>query len=101
MWKWIAEQRRRDGSLPVNLLRLEWMEEHFLNGYILSDCFFCHYAAQFGGLCDHCPGKLVSKRFDCGITSYNYNNKPIKFYKKIVELNEKRKKQNESRKHKR
>jgi len=88
MWRWIAEQRRKRDKRGVFKLKEVWLEE---NGFkrIYENCFFCNYAL-FN--CPACPGKQVSKRFDCQRKTYHFEYRPIAFYNKLVALNKKRKK---------
>jgi hypothetical protein len=98
MWKWIAEHwvEIEDG---VETLKAQWLKD---NGYEYDDwpnscCFFCEYAMQkssdkdFWECCDFCPGRLVNKRFNCFNKTYCFHMYPLKFYKKLLELNRKRK----------
>jgi len=93
-WKWIIKQLDAGRTESIDKLKAEWMEQ---NGYgydeICANCFFCEYANQQGGIynCECCPGTLVNKKFYCRNKTYNFREKPIKFYKKLLELNKKRK----------
>jgi len=91
MWKWIAEQKKQGRELDGEGLKAIWMEKYPRFGEIENNCFFCEYDTKRSGDCSNCPGKLVSKRFDCINITYDYYDKPIQFYRKLVELNEKRK----------
>jgi len=87
-------------------LRREWLEEHGIDTGRESPrhyCFFCEYDKRNGdewketrngfawqGECSSCPGKLVSRRFDCHNKTYNFEVKPFEFYQKLLELNKKR-----------
>ena len=88
MWKWIAKVHK-DGNGDVERLKRKWLKEH---GYkpsgIHEQCFFCNAARNN---CPKCPGKQVSKSFDCTKRpTYKYDEKPKAFYRKLVELNKKR-----------
>lgn len=96
MWKWIAKKAEQDSELNVDDLKSEWLKKHPRFGKVYNDCFFCEYLEQHPTTddesCPTCPGRLVSKRFNCmDNVTYNFSYKPIKFYQKLVELNEKRK----------
>ena len=93
MWKWIDKQFEESSGVTVSALKCRWLKE---NGYadecIVNDCFFCDYDVENGnGLCSLCPGELVNKRFNCENVTYDWYSKPRKFYKKLLELNKKRK----------
>ena len=90
MWKWIAKEIKTGSTKCVELLKVQWLED---NGFddIYMDCFFCHYDTQRNGwLCDDCPGKKVSGRFNCIWETCHYYDEPVKFYKKLLQLNRKR-----------
>jgi hypothetical protein len=95
MWKWIVRWQKRLSVTPsVSELKVMWMEA---NGYkedeILNDCFFCEYSNnQKGNNCTTCPGSLVSENFTCETNCVDWSIHPEKFYKKLLELNRKRKK---------
>lgn len=93
MWKWIAgEWKKGRTNEDVGILKREWVQKHGFIG-ITSDCFFCEYATKRYShdvpLCDNCPGHLVDKRFRCFATPYTHH-KPIKFYRKLLQLDAKR-----------
>lgn len=91
MWKWIVKQIDAGNKSCVAILKHKWLIQH---GYcpddIRSFCFFCQYACDSGSECSRCPGKIVSKRFDCRCIAYSYNKEPKKFYKKLLQLDAKR-----------
>lgn len=94
MWKRITKKVEQNTNLNVGDLKEEWMKKHPRFKKLLNDCFFCEYTeiTNWGDPnCTQCPGKLVSKNFDCESIPYDYANEPIKFYQKLLELNEKRK----------
>lgn len=93
-WKWIIEQLDA-GSKDVGNLKLRWMKKsRYIN--VNSACFFCHYHVQehkkkrSNKECGYCPGRLVSRRFDCMHSSYDYKDKPRAFYRKLLALDKKR-----------
>ncbi len=97
MWKWISEVY--NGTFCVATLKEEWLADHRFTRDIDSDCFFCEYhVAQGGGsrfyrdgsFCKHCPAGYVSKSFSCTNPTYNYGHKPKTFYRKLLELDKKR-----------
>jgi len=96
MWQWIAKEIEKDKYLDVIVLKRQWIQEHgFEDEYIKATCFFCEYNTQRNADgCEYCPGKLVSRAFECGRKSYNYKLKPEKFYERLVELNNKRQEAN-------
>jgi len=102
MWKWIAKETEEGSTLSIWDLKSQWLEEHGFSFKDLgsgTDCFFCEYNSQQEGVdCKYCPGYLVSKSFHCYRMSYHHRNRPIQFYKKLVELNNKRLEQNKTKK---
>ena len=97
MWKWIDKVWEFDGA-PVEVLKAVWMDDHGFEATIEEDCFFCEYDVQQGceieediDRCTYCPGVLVNALFHCTRKSYNYAEQPRKFYKKLLELDAKRK----------
>jgi len=99
MWKWIAKNANK---ASVFMLKARWLHRHGFNANsIFNNCFFCEYAKHHrGGAgyenmkhgCRNCPGIKVDRSFDCAHKDYNFQRKPAAFYKKIVELNKKRRK---------
>lgn len=94
MWKWITETWKP--GMNVYYLKGQWLQAHdYEIKNIISDCFFCNYDVNHRKdeefECSSCPGKLVSKRFNCCRLSYCHNIKPLKFYKKLLQLDAKRK----------
>jgi hypothetical protein len=99
MWKDIAKTAGEAKIFDVEEFKLQWMEEHFIDYRphdINHQCFFCQYDKD--GNCENCPGVLIEPCFDCMTTDYNYEYKPIKFYKKLQQLNRKRLKAKENEK---
>ena len=96
MWKWTDEQIEEHGidyAEENNLKRL-WLKKQRFRRNIVLNCFFCDYACKQGGFlndlgnCPSCPGRLVRPNFHCEKReSYRWDEKPRKFYKKLVELN--------------
>lgn len=109
MWKWIDENYpKKPGFDKLDLiidLKNEWLDKNGIEDELNSDCFFCEYAERRWNeeveqylniswnreICYYCPGKLVDKEFSCTSVSYNYTEKPHKFYQKLLSLNKKRK----------
>lgn len=93
MWKWIVKQVKK-GRTNVENLKEEWLEEHEFTNPLWSDCFFCDYDAQHSSgndeCCSKCPGRLVSKSFNCMESGYDYQDRPEKFYQKLLQLDAKR-----------
>ena len=99
MWKWIAKQRRKDNSLDVSELKVEWRRKHFPNEFVKHACFFCEYNQQQGGnRCSECPARKIDSKlgeFWCekgmGESKGLYwLDRPVLFYNKLVFLNRKR-----------
>lgn len=96
-WERGIEQINAGNTKTMWALKREWLKK---NGYgrtnIVFDCFFCEYNNQNGGhsegdSCFSCPGKMISKSFDCENNStYNWLDRPLKFYAKLLHLNKKR-----------
>ena len=101
MWKWIAEQVEGGCIDDVYKLKRRWFKEEqkkYAIDSLDSDCFFCHYDMQKMGdrhaICTYCPGRIVDKRFNCINVSYHHTVTPVKFYKKLLKLDEKRRRLN-------
>ena len=104
MWKWIANEIAKQSSTidPDNMpdvvcrLKNKWLGQE---GYIglnhpYHGCFFCERAEkdEYGDVdCKTCPGCSVDKQFHCMNDSYLFDFEPRMFYKKIVQMNKKRK----------
>lgn len=95
MWKWIAKNYKKDDD--ISALKEFWMEKNNFSDCD-SNCFFCEFADRknpsakdLREMCNNCPGKLVFKSFSCMNPSYDYDDYPVKFYKKLVQLNKIRK----------
>ena len=84
---WVAKQWKKGRQVFVPTLKKEWLKKH---GYrdIRADCFFCDCV---GGICPDCPARKVDSNFSCSDPCYHYLYHPIKFYAKLVDLNEMRK----------
>jgi hypothetical protein len=81
MWRWIADYYRPGDD--VKELKVQWLKLHGIEG-IRLDCFFC---AASGGDCRNCPARKVDSHFHCALVeSYNWEDYPKKFYKKITRL---------------
>jgi len=95
MRKWVATQRKKGSRVTISNLILRWLEKHrYQDGELDSDCFFCEYDRQHRrqrGPCSFCPGVLVEPGFSCTDDDCDYEERPIAFYAKLVELNKKRK----------
>jgi hypothetical protein len=97
MWKWIAKNWEPGANIRV--LKRQWFCKYKPQLDIESDCFFCEYQSQHNTKvdtliipdCMACPGKLVSKHFNCCCKTYNYEYHPKKFYQKLLQLDAKRK----------
>lgn len=101
MWKSIADTARIKPELNIAREKALWLYRNHKRAY--HNCFFCQYAINVGSPresidvkgygCRNCPGVLVDASFDCGDDYYDYEEQPILFYEKLVELNKKRKKE--------
>ena len=99
MWKWVSEVY--NGTVCVGTLKEEWLADHRFTRDIDNACFFCEYQVDHGGgsrfyrgepFCKHCPGVYVSKSFCCqSYPTYEYETNPKGFYRKLLELDKKRK----------
>ena len=91
MWKWVSENY--DGEVPMSQMKYKWLKENRFTKPIHGDCFFCDFAKDDprDTGCHKCPGRLVSPRFTCTAVTYSYVTKTKKFYKKLLELDAKRK----------
>lgn len=96
MWKWIVEQRQKGRNDDVGDLKDEWFEtqqKKYSRIDICAGCFFCEYDVQNNDICDEClrcPGRLVSKSFNCCHSAYDCYTEQAKFYKKLLQLDAKR-----------
>lgn len=91
MWKWIVKQIDKGTDESIGTLKVQWLDEHgYGNNNIQAGCFFCHYITEKSEDCSICPGYLVDKKFSCQNKTYDYEYKPKKFYKKLLELDTKR-----------
>jgi len=105
MWKWIASSPRLPKhKCPSHYLIVElkrtWLKKEGYDPQGMADkCFFCEYAVQKyidsnGKLpkslslrCSYCPGRKVSRKFDCMCDDYNYARFPKRFYAELCRLN--------------
>lgn len=88
MWKWITEQIKKGNKASIWTLKEEWLKNNgFKNKRIRDKCFFCNYCHQY---CEKCPACLIEGDFYCMDLDYDYIIEPIKFYNKLIQLNEKR-----------
>ena len=88
MWKWVSENWEPGGS--VSDLERQWIEFVFDGDEPEMSCFFCHYAIQISDNCKDCPGRMADASFGCGKASYNWSSKPKAFYRKLLQLDAKR-----------
>lgn len=92
MWKWVSENYDPEAN-DVYGLKEQWMEENgFKLKHTASDCFFCDYAdRQEDTACSvSCPGAMVAPRFNCDNDAYSFDEKPKKFYQKLLRMDQKR-----------
>jgi len=91
-WKYIVENL--DSGKPVHVLKEKYIKKHDSES-ISVNCYFCEYDWQHHNIgdsgCEHCPGRLVDKHFDCLNVKYRFKKKPRAFYRKLLALNAKRK----------
>lgn len=97
MWKWVSKNWKP--GMAVDSLKEQWLSDHRFTRSIDSDCFFCEYHVAHGGgsrryrggsFCANCPGGYVSKSFSCSNPSYSYGCNPKAFYRKLLQLDAKR-----------
>lgn len=105
MWEDIAAEIRKlikkgaeNIDYDVEELKYDWLEQ---DGYepdnIQAQCFFCDYQRKHAKTgfehvyCSRCPAKKIDKNFCCDNDDYDYQNNPLAFYAKLVELNRIRK----------
>ena len=90
MWKWIS-RKCLDEDHDVVGLKEQWLNENgFGDEYIEGDCFFCDNDHNNKDDCDFCPARLVDSTFCCTNNYYHWRERPREFYKKLKELNRKR-----------
>ena len=87
---WITEQIEAGSEKCILTLKEEWCAEHGFKN-VKAGCFFCEYAEQNRSDgeddCVNCPGRLIDPSFHCGRPEYDYEDEPIKFNAKLIELN--------------
>lgn len=90
MWRWIAKvwQTPRYRRYGVCDLKKTWLRKNRFR-YLQNDCFFCEFDRGFS--CSSCPGKLIVLDFNCCDDEYDYEEKPVEFYKELLRLNRIRK----------
>lgn len=99
MWKWIAEQKKKHNTKLIPALKGEWLDDNdYGEDDIANDCFFCDYAlnksdSYYIGVrdedcCKYCPARKIDADFLCMYRDYDFEDRPIQFYAKLVELNE-------------
>jgi len=96
MWRWIAKvwQTPRYRRYSIHELKEIWLRKNkFIPNRISNSCFFCDYTPRFS--CNICPGRLVVLDFHCCNKDYNWEIKPVEFYKELLRLNRIRKAKNE------
>ena len=94
MWDWIAGMIKREPELEnsIDFLKIVYIALNFpdMVGELHNNCPFCQYGLESMTFektcCDSCPGRLVSKRFACMDSSYQYDKFPKKFHKKLLSL---------------
>jgi len=94
-WRWIIKQRKKHPTKNINVLKKIWLEKHKFNS-VVTGCFFCEYCVihedRSNNSCPTCPAVKIDKTFYCQNPNYDFYSKPEEFYKKLLELNRKRKK---------
>ena len=100
MWKWISENLP-DGlqalddcekDTAITKLKRQWLADHGFVTHLFEDCFFCEYDEEEKSGCCSCPGKLVDPNFGCSENEgdYDWSTHPKAFYRKLLELDKKR-----------
>jgi hypothetical protein len=105
MWKYVVKNLKRgeSGSIVVDLKKAYLKKRGIDRDSVLSTCFFCQYAkeqARSAGewsTCEYCPGRLVDESFDCQDFYYDYYDRPCTFYRKLLQLDKKRRTNEQSR----
>ena len=95
MWEYIAKMwLDPNNEDDVLTLKEKWLNKNgYKNSGIAQNCFFCNFAGDrelmttMNHCLSKCPGKLVDKSFTCTHPVYDYEDYPVQFYHKIVELN--------------
>ncbi len=90
MWKWIAKEARAGKDDRIESLKREWLNKNgFSDIHVWGTCFFCEYSVRRTNpnTCRLCPAKRVNKVFSCYDEKYCWQTSPLKFYKKLCELN--------------
>lgn len=84
MWKEIK------GRSDIPQAKAKWLNNNSFFD-VRANCFFCEFNERMDR-CRRCPAVLVDSDFKCERIEYDYLSNPEKFYMKLVELNELRKK---------
>lgn len=87
MWRWISKEWPKS-ELDVCGLKERWLEANGFKYSISNSCFFCDFAEDE---CFQCPGQLIDSHFSCMNPKYDYDDKPVAFYKELLRLNRIRK----------
>ena len=103
MWKWVSENLPKGFASNIGRIRrdivyslkVQWMKDHRY-GEMSNHCFFCGYkdTEYHFGECGSCPGSLANaklKEFWCQGRGRDWGLNPKAFYRKLVELDKKRK----------
>ncbi len=83
MTKWLSEQ---EGD-TVELKR-QYTKAHGLTLY--ADDFFCEFS-KLENSCSDCPAVRIDRSFDCFNKQYHWEYYRKKYYRKLLELDKKRK----------
>ena len=89
MWKWIVENSDND---DVPCLKKRYFQENRRFKEPEELCYFCEYDEHHYKkiTCETCPGRMIDESFDCCDSDYYYKDRPKVFYKKLLELDKKR-----------
>jgi len=96
MWRWVVDQWRKTRD-PIRIIKARWMDKFWGGRYIYANCFFCE---AVNGECFECPGRKINSQFHCVNFTYHYEDCPDKFLKKILAMDEKRRRINRERRKK-
>jgi hypothetical protein len=112
MWMWIAEVFQgncaelttiRKDPLPDTGEIVAYLKRYYLRmkreRKLRSRCYFCDYKysqrmtaeqvekQEYTDVCQNCPGSMVDGDFDCQDAAYHFSDCPVRFYEKLVQLN--------------
>ena len=90
MWRWIVKMKAKNNRRWISTLKSQWLHLNNVKIEGSHNCFFCELSNRHSS-CVRCPGKLVTRSFNCTNIMYHYKNQPAAFYKELLRLNRIRK----------